>query len=127
DRPPELRGVGANQATDQLGLLGGAVRFMAELETPSDPIRQAAAWRTTAARAHGAATGDLAGPGLAGPVHLDLPYRDPLAPDPPSRTGAPTPTGRERDDPGSRAETSGAVAGRRDGRPWVALPEPPAP
>lgn len=112
DRPPELRGVGANQATDQPGLLGGAVRLTAELETPSDPIRQAAAWRTTAVRAFAAATGALAGPGFAGPVHLDLPYRDPLAPEAP--------------DLGS-GEAGGAVAGRAAGRPWTTLPEPPAP
>lgn len=109
DRPPELRGVGANQATDQPGLFGGHVRLALELETPQDPPRQAAAWRTAAARAWSAATGALAGPGLAGPVHLDLPYRDPLAPsvDP---SGPPLP-----------AEASG----RPGGAPWVQLPEAP--
>ncbi|MGO4244277.1 thiamine pyrophosphate-binding protein, partial [Janibacter sp. RAF20_2_2] len=75
DRPPELRGVGANQATDQVGVFGGHVRLALELETPSDPARQEPAWRTAAARAVAAATGALAGPGSAGPVHLDLPYR----------------------------------------------------
>lgn len=108
DRPPELRAVGANQTTDQHGIFGGHVRLALELETPDDPGRQASAWRTAAARAHAAATGALAGPGLAGPVHLDLPYRDPLEPSV-RHDGPPLPA---------------TVAGRPGGAPWVSLPEP---
>ncbi|KRE35939.1 hypothetical protein ASG73_14795 [Janibacter sp. Soil728] len=112
DRPPELRGIGANQATDQIGVYGEHVRLALELETPSDPARQSPGWRTAAARAVAAATGALGGTGAAGPVHLDLPYRDPLAP-----TGRDdlAPTGREGLDP---------LLGRPDGAPWVTLPEP---
>lgn len=106
DRPPELRGIGANQATDQVGVYGEHVRLALELETPSDPARQAPAWRTAAARAVAAATGALSGPGAAGPVHLDLPYRDPLAP--------------------SRADPLDPVGGRPEGAPWVTLPAPVA-
>lgn len=114
DRPPELRGVGANQATDQPGIFGEHVRLALELETPQDPPRQAAACRTGAARAWSAATGALAGSGLAGPVHLDLPYRDPLAPDPLPVRG----TSDRIDGPGYLDP----VEGRPGGEPWVSLP-----
>lgn len=108
DRPAELRGIGANQATDQAGFFGDSVRLGLDVEAPEDPPRQAAAWRTTAARAVAAATGAVDGPGMSGPVHLNLPYREPLAP----RVGA--------DDP----PADPAVRGRPAGAPWVSLPEP---
>ena len=81
DRPPELRGVGANQATEQVGIFApGRCRLVVDLETPAtDRLeQQVRAVRTTAARATAAATGALSG--APGPVHLNLPYRDPLAP-----------------------------------------------
>lgn len=81
DRPPELRGVGANQATEQVGIFGaGRCRLAVDLETPAaDRIAaQLSSVRTTAARAVAAATGALGG--APGPVHLNLPYRDPLVP-----------------------------------------------
>ncbi len=109
DRPPELRRVGANQATDQRGLFGEHLRLALELETPGDPERQAPGWRTAAARAHAAATGALTSRGLAGPVHLDLPYRDPLEP------------GTADDGPPLPA----SVSGRPGGAPWVSLPDRP--
>ncbi|GAC1328716.1 MAG: hypothetical protein NVSMB13_15980 [Mycobacteriales bacterium] len=34
DRPPELRGIGANQTTDQVGIFGTAPRFFRDLGTP---------------------------------------------------------------------------------------------
>ena len=37
DRPPELRGTGANQTTDQTGFFGAAVRWSHELEAPGAP------------------------------------------------------------------------------------------
>lgn len=105
DRPPELRGVGANQATHQPGIFGeGRCRLGVDVETPAvDRLpAQVQVLRTTAARAVAAATGALGG--VPGPVHLNLPLRDPLVP---AGEGDPL--------------TEGLV-GRSDGRPWVALP-----
>lgn len=78
DRPPELRGTRANQTTDQVGIFGAAVRWAHDLGVPESPPTQAAAWRTAVDRAVAAATGALVGE--PGPVHLNLPLRDPLAP-----------------------------------------------
>ncbi|SDQ25994.1 2-succinyl-5-enolpyruvyl-6-hydroxy-3-cyclohexene-1-carboxylic-acid synthase [Microbacterium sp. cf332] len=82
DRPPELRGIGANQATRQPGLFAGFVRLELDAPTPEsvdpDPgAPQAAELAGIAADAVAAARGDLAR--AAGPVHLNLPYRDPLS------------------------------------------------
>lgn len=124
DRPPELRGVGANQATSQVGVYGEHVRLALELETPSEPARQAAGWRSAAARAVAAATGALGGTGAAGPVHLDLPYRDPLAPVALAAPAAPGPAhaGRGTHDDPRRLDP---VAGRDGGHPWVSVAGPP--
>ena len=78
DRPPELRGTGANQTIDQTGLYGGAVRLFVELATPEERAGQQASWRATTCRVLAAATGDL---GQApGPVHVNLGLREPLVP-----------------------------------------------
>lgn len=82
DRPPELRGVGANQTTRQPGLFRSAVRFEADLPVPEvgDPdgaTEQTAEFDALAATALSAARGEGARP--AGPVHLNVPLREPLA------------------------------------------------
>jgi 2-succinyl-5-enolpyruvyl-6-hydroxy-3-cyclohexene-1-carboxylate synthase len=73
DRPPELRGVGANQTIDQLRLYGGAVVLFVDVPAPDDRVGQVAQWRSIAGRALAALH--------SGPVHLNVPLRDPLVPD----------------------------------------------
>jgi len=79
DRPPELRGTGANQTVDQLGLYGTAVRLFVELGTPGERAGDNAAWRSTTCRVLSAALGDLGTP--PGPVHVNVGLREPLTPD----------------------------------------------
>jgi len=109
DRPPELRGTGANQTIEQVGLYGRAVRWGADVGVPENG-REAAQnryWRSLVARALLTATGALSG--APGPVHLNLALRDPLLPD---------------EEPG---ELDGPWAGRSDGRPWTVGGPPPSP
>ncbi len=82
DRPPELRGVGANQTTRQPGMFAPNIRLELDVPTPAeaDPAGNGAAsvaLRALARDALAAAHGDLVRP--AGPVHLNLPYREPLS------------------------------------------------
>ena len=77
DRPPELRGVGANQATIQPGVFAPFVRLSLDAPVPGDGD-----WSGLAAGAVSVACGaDAEGglPGVAGPVHLNLPAREPLS------------------------------------------------
>ena len=109
DRPAELRHTGAPQTTDQVHLYSGAVRFFADIPADGDPAARAA-WRPIAARLWAEAAGPP-----AGPVHLNIAFREPLVP------------------PGSDSLAAAAAVepGRPDGRPWVvshpASPSPPRP
>jgi 2-succinyl-5-enolpyruvyl-6-hydroxy-3-cyclohexene-1-carboxylate synthase len=77
DRPPELREVGAGQAIDQIKLYGTAAKWFVEVGT-HDPSRETAIHhRALACRAYWTAAG-----GRPGPVHLNFPLREPLAPEP---------------------------------------------
>src|SRR3954471_1614234 len=75
DRPPELRDVGAGQAIDQLHIYGSAAKWFVEVGN-HDPGRGSAVHhRALACRAWWTAAG-----GRPGPVHLNFPLREPLAP-----------------------------------------------
>ncbi|WP_420445762.1 2-succinyl-5-enolpyruvyl-6-hydroxy-3-cyclohexene-1-carboxylic-acid synthase [Candidatus Poriferisodalis sp.] len=77
DRPQELRGWGAGQTIDQHSLYGSHVRWFCETPVPSElPPSQAQRWfAQAAARAAEQATGLS-----PGPVHLNVPFREPLEP-----------------------------------------------
>jgi 2-succinyl-5-enolpyruvyl-6-hydroxy-3-cyclohexene-1-carboxylate synthase len=112
DRPPELRGTGANQAIDQIKLYGSAVRWFCEVGAPEAQPGMAGYWRSLACRAWGLAAGTTGGPGgPAGPVHLNLAFRDPLVPEH-------QPRGQEEaDSPGARRRET--LEGRSGGAPWT--------
>lgn len=93
DRPPQLIGTGANQTIAQPGIFGDAVRLASTRAPAVDPERENGSWRAAIGRAVAAALGTP-----PGPVHLNLPFAEPLVPD----GGA-------------------APAGRPDGAPWTAV------
>ena len=102
DRPAELHEVGAGQTIDQLKLYGDAVKWFVEVavdQADADRLR----WiRSLACRAYMTAT-----EGRPGPVHLNIPLREPLV------LTAPLPP-----DP---------VPGRPGGAPWITrVPHGPA-
>jgi 2-succinyl-5-enolpyruvyl-6-hydroxy-3-cyclohexene-1-carboxylate synthase len=103
DRPPELRSTGANQAIDQIKLYGSAVRWFAEAGVPERRAGAVAYWRSLACQAWAHAAGRAGG--FAGPVHLNLAFRDPLTPDLPGTAGD-----RGWPEP---------LDGRPDGTPWT--------
>lgn len=80
DRPHELRGTGANQTGDQVGIFGSATRLAVDVPAPSGRPEELRDLRAVITRAVAAASG--ARTLHPGPVHLNLAYRDPLAPSP---------------------------------------------
>jgi 2-succinyl-5-enolpyruvyl-6-hydroxy-3-cyclohexene-1-carboxylate synthase len=78
DRPPELRGIGAGQTIDQLKLYGDAVRWFCDVGTHEADDDGLLHFRAVACRAYATASGDP----RPGPVHLNVPWREPLAPIP---------------------------------------------
>jgi 2-succinyl-5-enolpyruvyl-6-hydroxy-3-cyclohexene-1-carboxylate synthase len=76
DRPPELRGIGAGQTIDQIKTFGSSVRWFCEVGTHAADDGGLLHYRSVACRALAAARGET----RPGPVHLNLPWREPLAP-----------------------------------------------
>jgi 2-succinyl-5-enolpyruvyl-6-hydroxy-3-cyclohexene-1-carboxylate synthase len=76
DRPPELRGIGAGQTVDQIKPFGSSVRWFCEVGTHEADDSGLLHFRSVACRALAAARGET----RPGPVHLNLPWREPLAP-----------------------------------------------
>ena len=82
DRPGELRGVGASQATDQSRLFGAHVRAQVDLE-PQEASTTLVGHLT---RCVAAACGAPAG--TPGPVQIHVAFRDPLTPASPASASA---------------------------------------
>lgn len=98
DRPPELRGRGAGQTIDQLKLYGSAVRWFCELGVSAADDEGLLHFRSAAVRAFATSIGRP-----PGPVHMNVPFREPLAPVPhPGEVTAHEPL---------------AIEGRRGGQP----------
>ena len=138
DRPPELRGTGANQTIDQLKLYGGAVRWFCETGVPEARAGMAGYWRSVACRAWALAGGQAGG--FPGPVHLNVALREPLVPDTGGGSGPGAAAGLELADgagladgmkladgpdaadwPGA-ADWPEALDGRPGGGPWTSFP-----
>ncbi|HEX9951653.1 MAG TPA: 2-succinyl-5-enolpyruvyl-6-hydroxy-3-cyclohexene-1-carboxylic-acid synthase [Rubricoccaceae bacterium] len=75
DRPPELRETGANQTIRQPGIFGSFTRWAFDAPVPSADLDPAVIL-TTAAHAFARTLAP------AGPVHLNLPFREPLGAEP---------------------------------------------
>lgn len=102
DRPPELHDRGAPQTIDQVGIFGGFVRWSSQvplLDGASETRRHV---RSVVGRAVAMARGRP-----AGPVHLNVPFREPLVP-----TSALGPIEVAGDQGPPRRPFTDAVAGR---------------
>lgn len=80
DRPPELRDCHSGQTITQNGLFGGYPVWATEAAVPSTDLNLFRYWRQVLVDAWQRAQGPL-----AGPVHLNLPFRDPLPPSEPEK------------------------------------------
>ena len=106
DRPPELREWGAGQTIDQTRLFGSHTRWYAEAPLPEATDAGLRTARALACRAF-----ELANGGAPGPVHLNLPFRDPLDP--------------RRVDDDRLASLSPRAADGRGARPYATRPTAP--
>ncbi|AUB38434.1 menD, 2-succinyl-5-enolpyruvyl-6-hydroxy-3-cyclohexene-1-carboxylate synthase [Nostoc flagelliforme CCNUN1] len=77
DRPPELRDCHSGQTVDQLRLYGNYPNWQTELALPSADLGMLAYLRQTIIHSW-----ERAQTPTKGPVHLNIPFRDPLAPVP---------------------------------------------
>ncbi|HTU14879.1 MAG TPA: 2-succinyl-5-enolpyruvyl-6-hydroxy-3-cyclohexene-1-carboxylic-acid synthase [Solirubrobacterales bacterium] len=107
DRPPELRDIGAGQTIDQIKLFGSAVRWFSEVGNHDADDDGLLHFRYSACRAFALASGDP----RPGPVHLNFPLREPLAPSP---------------DPAGVSAVSPLALEGRDGAPLTSVVTSPA-
>lgn len=116
DRPPRSRHVGAPQTIDQAGLYGRAPRFALDAPVPNAMDR--GWWRPLASRAVLEATGGLGR--RPGPVHLNLPFREPLVGEPgdlpPGRSAGQQWHGRTEASAAPDDDALAAIAARLAGR-----------
>ena len=75
DRPPELRDCHSGQTVTQNNIFGVYPVWATEVAVPSSELTLLRYWRQTLVDAWQRAQGPM-----AGPVHLNLPFRDPLNP-----------------------------------------------
>ena len=76
DRPAELRGVGANQTTNQVGIFADAVRSCTDVPAPTDSQSDAELAALAADLVENALTQAVS---EAGPVQLNIAFREPLS------------------------------------------------
>ena len=99
DRPAELHGTGANQTTVQDGIFGRFPAVAADIEAGMDPAGPIAA-----------AFAKLDGQTPAGPVHINLQFRDPLVPTESDALDAAAEQSFDPLPPTAAEETPGALA-----------------
>jgi 2-succinyl-5-enolpyruvyl-6-hydroxy-3-cyclohexene-1-carboxylate synthase len=104
DRPPELRDVGAGQSIDQIKLYGGHAKWFVDVGNHEPSRATAVHHRALACRAYWTAIA-----GRPGPVHVNWPLREPLAPVP-EDLDAPDWEGRPDGSPWVVREAGGAAA-----------------
>ncbi|MDQ8186898.1 2-succinyl-5-enolpyruvyl-6-hydroxy-3-cyclohexene-1-carboxylic-acid synthase [Pelagicoccus sp. SDUM812002] len=75
DRPPELRDCSAGQTIDQVKIFGGYARKQIELAVPDSSVELLRYLRQAVVHCV-----DFATASNRGPVHLNIPFRDPLIP-----------------------------------------------
>ena len=118
DRPPEARDIGASQTVDQVGIFSGHVKWAVDL--PAADAAAIADLERYAAVA-GARAAAVACEVPAGPVHLNVPLREPLvdadSEELPFDLGAPevlrAPAAPAAPTPSDIARVASAVSGRR--------------
>ncbi|WP_126444335.1 2-succinyl-5-enolpyruvyl-6-hydroxy-3-cyclohexene-1-carboxylic-acid synthase [Sulfuricystis multivorans] len=115
DRPPEMHGWEANQTIDQTKLYGEHVRAFHALPPPDEAI-EARFFSALAARLVATATTPL-----PGPLHVNLPFREPLLPETlPAPPALPAPIVLPA--PATQSpENLDAIAARLFGRPGVII------
>jgi 2-succinyl-5-enolpyruvyl-6-hydroxy-3-cyclohexene-1-carboxylate synthase len=118
DRPAELHGWGSNQTVDQTKLYGDQVRAFHALPAPGDGD-DASTLRLLAARLIEACVAPR-----PGPVHANLPFREPLLPlraedIPPAPPPLPAPIALAQSTAVPDSEAVAALAARIAGRPGV--------